>query len=538
MAPGMRYALSPLVAVVLFGCTTVPGNGGAGGQSGSTSTFNVSGSGGMSSSSSTTTTSSSVTTTTSTSTGMPVCDLTEGVAVQADCGVFVQAGATGGNGTQTTPYGSIGEALTMHAGESISIYICGDDTFDETIALGGSSLYGGLACTSWAFSSSNGRPRVRGPMDVISVTSISSGNRVIDSIIIESPPGGAKGASSIALLASDGSLLIARASIIAGKGAQGQAGADGGLQGAASMGGLTGKNACGITNPTPGGAAISQTCGGVAAASLGGNGGNGLNSSGSDGSPGFSGALGQKGLGEILVGWSCGVDGSGHAGADGSPGMVGLSGTGKGVLDSMGFTPSTAGDGGPGVDGQGGGGGGGAKGPADCNSGMAGNQAGPGASGGSGGAGGCGGLPGAGGGGGGSSFAIVALNVSLSFSGNTSVVSAQAGAGGDGGVPQPGSSGGLGALGGSGLNGSKSACRGGDGGLGGNGGGGGGGRGGHSAAIVFLGSPPGTSGVALSSPPPEAFGGVGQGNGAVGGNNGMSGESCRILDFMGATCTL
>lgn len=521
--------LLTLGAALTSGCSTdlceyvqcVSGAGGAGGATSSSTTTMMSGP--------TTTSAASMTTTGAT---MPGCELKDGMPVSDTCGVFVKAGATGGNGSQAMPFGSVTEALTANP---VGIYICGSDVFDETIALGKTSLFGGLTCDTWTYGANNIHPTLRGPADAPVVTTISTESRVIDSVDIEARDAVSEGASSIAILASDGALMISRSKITAKSGAKGKAGVDGGPQGAQAKSGSIGGNACGAVSPTPGGAEASQTCGAMSGASVGGLGGSATNTQGGDGFPGSFGGLGAKGLGEQAVGWSCGANGNGGAGADGSPGMVGLSGTDKGSLDSTGFTPSKAGDGGAGVHGQGGGGGGGAKGPADCNTSMAGNQPGPGASGGSGGAGGCGGLPGTGGTGGGSSFGILSLNVLLSFGTNVTIAAGAGGEGGDGGLPQSGAFGGPGALGGFGSNGSKSGCQGGSGGQGGNGGGGGGGRGGHSAGVVFIGTAPAV-GATYGGPPPQALGGVGQGNGAVGGNSGMPGTSCRVFNFEGGSC--
>ncbi|MFO0613159.1 MAG: hypothetical protein U0414_11245 [Polyangiaceae bacterium] len=525
-------------AIAASGCSTdlcnyvacVEGTGGAGGMT-SSSTSTATGTTG-------TTTGASMT---SSSTGvMPGCELTEGMAIEATCGVFVKAGPTNGDGSQASPFNTISAAVAAHPNQAISIYVCGTDTFDEAVNLGASSLRGGLTCADWKFSATNGRPTIEGPPDLIAVTSIAMAgqSRVIDSMIIHSPAAVSPGASSIGLLVFEGDMLIARSKITAEAGAKGKKGTDGGAQGPASMGGLPGKNACGAIIPTPPGSTIIQSCNGMAGASLGGSGGNGDIGNGSDGSPGSAGGLGQKGIGEPGSGsWSCSGGGNGTGGADGSPGMVGLSGTDKGTLSVSGFTPLPGGDGDPGVNGQGGGGGGGAKGLIDCDPVAMGNQTGPGASGGSGGAGGCGGLPGGGGVGGGSSFAVVALQAALSFSGMTSLASGPGGIGGDGGIAQPGASGGTGASGGMGVAGSKNACRGGDGGQGGNGGGGGGGRGGHSASVVYVGTAPNPLGATFGQAPSDAAGGIGHGN-PNGGNNGMSGVSCKILDFAGETCAM
>lgn len=488
------------------------------------------GAGGSTSSKMTTDTTTSASSMTTMSSLMPGCDLVDGMPVGTTCGAFVKAGATGGDGSQGSPFGSVGEATAMKPGANI--YVCGTDTFSEAVILGDASLFGGLDCANWSFAAGNGRPTISGPADVIAVTSISGASRIIDSMIIESAPAVAEGGSSIALVASQGALVVRRSKVSSGAGATGRAGDSGGAQAAAAAPGKSGTNACGATNPTPPGAEIIQSCNGIAVASIGGSGGQGNIASGAPGSPGSFGGAGAGGAGETAVGWSC-VTGNGLVGADGSPGMVGTSGVDRGTLDVTGFVGSLAGDGLPGINGQGGGGGGGAKGPVTCGAG-----AGPGASGGSGGAGGCGGLPGRGGAGGGSSFAIVAINVDLKFADGTTLSSAAGGIGGAGGDYQPGASGGIGATGGMGTGGAKNGCRGGDGGLGGNGGGGGGGRGGHSASIVYLGTAPNPLNANLGAAPPAAVGGVGKDNGAVGGNNGMAGASCKILDFATESCVM
>ncbi len=53
------------------------------------------------------------------------CAPTEGLAVGASCGVFVQAGATGGDGSQASPYGSLGGGACKTAERGAGVRVRG-----------------------------------------------------------------------------------------------------------------------------------------------------------------------------------------------------------------------------------------------------------------------------------------------------------------------------------------------------------------------------------------------------------------------------
>jgi hypothetical protein len=292
----------------------------------------------------------------------------------------------------------------------------------------------------------------------------------------------APGASSVGLFADNAAVSLTNMDIVAGDGAAGAAGQDGG----ALMPDAPGGGAGGVspTNPNGGTASMPNVCSdGTSLGGKGGTGGMPANGVGSSGEGGDGGTGGDPGIGEAVGGWTCAVGGANGGVAPGAPGNSPMPGAGAlttdlGTLDASGYANATGHDGASGSRGQGAGGGGGSK----ANMTLYGNG------GGGGGAGGCGGKLGAGGGGGGSSLGIVSHAGTLTLA-SVKVSLGHGGAGGRGGNGQLGQKGGQG--GGPGMGaGVKNGCRGGDGGDGGNGSSGGGGRGGHAVGVLYSGAAP------------------------------------------------
>ena len=412
-----------------------------------------------------------------------VDDNGDGLDGVAGCSVFVdsQVGDDGDDGLSTqTAVETIARGLEIAASFSPPRpVLVAAGQYEESIVLeSGVGIYGGYASGSWS------RDIDRNPTIVLGTeprTLVASGLRSsveIQGLVIRGPSFAGGGQSTYAVWARDlpADLLSLRHCTIEG----GEAGAgDDGVDGATGANGDDG-----------------DVGGGSACGADGGAGGSGLVCPSLAGSPGLAGgsmtAVGQGGAAGLSL-CDSGCDDLGSNGSPGFPGATGAVGMGAapptdalGEFDGDGWwsavpgAPATAGDHG------GGGGGGGAGGydndPApfclfDMN--------GPGGDGGHGGAGGCGGEPGGIGMPGGASFAVVAIDASITVA-NTRVVM---GNGGDGGHGGDGGPGGLFGVGGPGmiLPGATTGGDGGDGGVGGGGGGGAGGCGGPSIGIALVG---------------------------------------------------
>ena len=427
---------------------------------------------------------------------MCIRDRAEGEPIGPGCGVFVQAGEAG-NGSQTSPYGSVTEAVA-NIGDASSIYICGGESFTGSIQLASNiSVYGGLDCASWRFQVTNPRPEIVGDADVPAITISGSGSGELSHLRITAAPAVTPGASSIAVLSNASETAIADSELTAASVAAGEPGEPQTKAATpAEADGKKGEIGCdGTTMSNIGGDPGTNTCGiGVD----GGFGGNGTNSTtaGGTGDPGQP-AGGNGGAGETTS-----VCGNGGQGANGAAGMAGAGAApaDTGLLSGDGYVPPSAPSGQTaGGFGQGGGGGGGAK---QCS--------GAGHGGGGGGAGGCGGNPGNGGRGGGGSFALVSIEAAITLV-NVKLVAGLGGSGGPGDAGQDGMDGGA-----PGDNGGTGACLGGPGGDGGRGGAGGGGRGGPSVGIAYTGDAPTEMGtIDITIPSTPAPGGAG-GNGGAG----------------------
>ncbi len=367
------------------------------------------------------------------------CLVEDGNTPDAACGSFVKAGATGGDGSQERPYGSITEAI--NAGATV-VYVCGDVSSDASITIrGGTQLFGGLDCDSWKFAFVS-KTRVTGAAGVIPVRLLSGGPIVIEGMLFESADATEPGGSSTAVLAENAEVTFRRVRFISGNAMDGAPG----TPGSAGDEGQVGFNSINASGAAGG----ASTCG-----ADGGDGGNGNNGS----SAGFPGMPNQDNGGQA----GCTPGGVGEEGATGPAGAHAASGT----LGPDGYVTAAAQNGQPGTPGGGGGGGGSISG----------------SGGGGGGAGGCPGGGGTAGGSGGSSIAVVSLSSKLTFES----CEAEIGNAGNGGTGGPGGEGPDGKAPGQG---NSTACDGGMGGKGGNGGPGGNGAGGYALVVAYTGEAP------------------------------------------------
>ena len=131
----------------------------------------------------------------------PICTSTEGEPIGPDCGVFVNAESVGGDGSQAMPYSSITEAVAA-LGSATHIYVCGGDSFNDSITLpSGVSLSGGLACADWTFAAANPKPTLQGTADLPALTILGSADRNVEFFQIVAANAVTAGGSSIAILA-------------------------------------------------------------------------------------------------------------------------------------------------------------------------------------------------------------------------------------------------------------------------------------------------------------------------------------------------
>jgi len=425
-------------------------------------------------------------------------------------GVFVSPlGHAGAAGTQADPLNTIGAGIAQAAmGSQKRVFVCAG-TYDEQIApassADGVSVYGGLDCTNWSYSTSNKvkvAPSAQGY--ALQVQSLTTGMTFEDiefdaQDAPQSPPASGPGASSIAVFASGAKLMLTRVTVVAGKAQPGAAGGQ--------FGNYANSNAPAGSNGTAaaGGPEVTNSCLDAMSSSTGGKGGD-------------PGGTPKDGTAQPTVGMSnAGTSGTGTC-SDGNSGANGFAattaasgGASSGQVSGSGWQPGQGGgDGADGDPGQGGGGGGSKS--------IFG--------GGSGGAGGCGGGRGLAGQTGGSSIGVIAYQSSLVLQ-HTLITASAGGSGGAGGNGQPGQVPGGGGIG---------ACNGGTGGVGGGGSGGGGGAAGLSAGIVWSGTTPpnidGTSEPSAMTLPAVislgaagAAGAGGTGGQASGGIQGANGEA-------------
>ncbi len=290
------------------------------------------------------------------------CEPAEGEPIGPDCGVFVQAGEAG-NGSQTSPYGSVTEAVA-NIGGATRIYICGGESFTGSIQLASDiSVYGSLDCASWRFQSANPRPEIVGTADEPAVTISGSGAGELMFLRVRGADANAAGSSSIAVMVIDAETTIQDCELVAGTGATGVSGEPQAkaMTPVAASGG-SGDNGCGGTFNNPGLSGLNTCASTNVQGGLGGIGTNAVAGTGGDAGDGQPlGPLGQGGVGELVLGAGqpCTTGGVGATGTAGTPGG-GATASDQGMLTADGYQAPTAPAGATaGAFGQGGGGGGG-----------------------------------------------------------------------------------------------------------------------------------------------------------------------------------
>jgi hypothetical protein len=466
------------------------------------------------------------------------CDVTKSPSedpcvIDERVGVFVAPSGNdmSGAGTRESPYKTLEKALAS-AGSQRRVYACGNggagtDYAEQVTLPDGAQLFGGFACNDWSYTPTK-RVVVKAPASPALAVHGARAGVVVEDVEFGAPDAMMPGSSSIgALVESSEKVILRRVRVVAGKGAAGQASADGakGDDGQAASGGQRGSDGvcpAGVASQNGGSWGGPSLCG-----SRGGNGG--LATQGLAGSAGLAGIpqtnvdppnVDNGGPKSSTVG---GNGGDGTAGSVGVAGKPGAASTMGGTFGAEGYTPApTAGAGTDGSVGQGGGGGGASNASGMC----------IGASGGAGGMGGCGGKAGTGGSGGGASVALLSWMSSGLVLDTCELVAKDGGAGGKGGDGGTGGLGRSGAEGGAGHSGDAgpSIGKGGKGGPGGNGGAGGpggGGNGGPSYALVYKGTrPTRTSGTLLTARPGGAAGRGGS-VGATKANDGLEGPSAE-----------
>lgn len=454
-----------------------------------------------------------------------------------------EAGTPSGDGTMSSPYTTIGQALA-NLGSKTRVYVCNGVYGEQVSITTAVSVYGGLSCPTgsadavWRYAGGSAQVSSPSAAYALSVTSVSSGAVTVEDMSFAAPDATAPGTSSIAALVSSSSVNMMRVTLSAGRGANGAAGADGSVaanySGAAPVGGAQAWTTInGLFSPESGGTGSANQCK-TSGTSAGGNGALGCATAAAMGTPGSANpeppvtTPGGDGLpmGSPLPG-DAGVVSSNDPGADGQAGSGGVAAPAQvyGALAASGWTPSPGGSGAAGNPGQGGAG---ATDPLYGQCAVAAQDIG----GGGGGAGGCGGAGGMGGGGGGASIALATLDSTVTLTACTLNVSG-AGTGGAGGAGQDGQGG---AAGGDDMSFSGMHAAGAAGGNGAGGAGGAGGTGGISVSILESGS---TVMVNMAATASASLGAAGAGGAAglagrhgvgilptgVDGNSGASGSA-------------
>ncbi len=410
---------------------------------------------------------------------IPSCDPQKDVTcISEEKGVFVKAGAQGGDGTRAKPFGKIQDGIEAATAAKFRVYVCEGD-YAETVSIKKTvGIYGGLVgCDATTWTPTPGRvSRVKAAAGY--ALDASGGSIELTDLSFTAPDfagqtettEGTAGKSSIAAFIHSGADVQAkRTSFIA----------QGGGNAKATMTDPTGTGAAG----TMGGNGDGATAGAAGTSSCGvpgGKGGVGASAADADQSthgspvpPNETVTDGRRGCTRAVLtmtgpakcsGGSATTCGNGEPGAGGAPKSA-MPSAALGEVGASGLVGRTGTSGAAGANGGGGGGGGGG-GTTTQN-------------GGGGGAGGCGGAGGKGGGAGGASVAVVVHDAGFACAEGCSAKAGNAGKGGKG---QKGQDGGMGGDRGTGE------CNGGRGGGGAGGQGGQGGAAGLASGIVFGGS--------------------------------------------------
>lgn len=465
----------------------------------------------------------------------PGCVPSENAGPVSDlCGVFVSVRGDDANAaTKGAPVKTLAAAIAAaEQGGTQRVYACAE-TFDEAVAATGSmAIYGGLDCTAgWTWAGTTTKTRVTAAEGEIPFVLRGEGANAImrlEDFKMQARSAGPMtkpGTSSIAALAENVRLELARCVLAAGDAADGEDSPPESTSALDGENGNPGRPPC-SSSVVFGAREQGNDCNTPedrSDDSIGGQGGLSVDLGGGAGDSGRHGYTPSNyGTGESTAPCTYGT-----AGGDGLAGEPGAGASGRGEIALSGYSGGRGGDGTHGKTGRGGGGGGGAKGGTGAGRCMSATSAG-GASGGSGGAGGCGGKGGRGGGAGGASIALISLDATLRFEGVT-LTTGRGGTGGDGGVGERGGQGGAGGAGGrppAWLTSLHRACGGGHGGHGGNGGRAGGGLGGHAIGIAFRGVEPALQGATI------ALGEAGPGGeGADAAHSGAAGLKADVQEF-------
>ncbi len=447
----------------------------------------------------------------------------DGVDGQAATSLFVRAGATGGDGTQARPFGSIEAAMDRYVPGRHTAILVAAGLYPEALVLSdGLHVFGGYG-QDFSTRDIAGHPTIlapseggsSGPFAVVTARGI-QGNATLAGFVVQawnvSPAlaSGESGANSVGILVVDSGpgLTLTNNLIRAGRGGDGAPGRAG-LSGAQGDSGRSGANSVECTSASCSGESQNGGTGGVNTACATANAQRGARATGNRSNQDYQPPVGINGLGGTnarysslanpqfsnLCKYDCLILGE-QEGQDAQSGTGGTNGRGglgctnmQGLLQGDGWRSGQAREGSTGQAGQGGGGGGAGgsvtnENPASC---TVGNRVGDlGATGGGGGAGGCGGIGGGPGGGGGGSFAVLIVR-NLGGAPRIAANRIVRGAGGDGGAGGTGGDGGIGSQGGNGGSNPPPAWCAGGGGKGGRGGDGGraGGGGGGCGGVAY-----------------------------------------------------
>lgn len=422
--------------------------------------------------------------------------------VDSSCGIFVSSSRgndLSGNGSKAKPVESIAKALAIAAGQPV--YLCAEEfsqngTWEISTNV---QLHGGLDCTTdWHYIGNAAKTRVVGDPNVpVARFTPSASGSIVNDLEFSAPDATDAGASSIAVIVSQASIVFARSKLLAGQGADGT---DGAPIGPPAASGSSGTNT--LVGHGYGATNAGRTICSDGQYTSGGAGGSADYTNGKAGVAAPGGALGGVGsLAEqtlVCEKWTSTSlastpHGNGRKGSPGGNGAAGSHGTGIGFISVAGYEGAAGNAGKAGSHGTGGGGGGALRGQFNV---FTQKEILSPSRGGGGGAGGCGGSGGNAGEAGGSSIALVSLNATVQLI-DSVLVAASAGDGGNGTLGQPGGNGGAAGPAATNASGAHS-CAGGSGGNGGSGGHGGAGSGGHSLGIAFIGAAPIRNNVALS----------------------------------------
>ncbi len=397
---------------------------------------------------------------------------TDARCIDPAAGIFVSSiqGADTNDGSKGAPVKTIAAGLSKLQGFKTRLYVCQGQYAESVTLTAPVSIYGGLSCADWTYTTSHATIDAVAPL----VVKGANGVELFDLDFVAAPPTG-PGASSIAGLVINSKISLHRTAFSA---ATGNAGQDQPVNGPIP----------GPPQPARIGDTFSTAINGQCLASYGGSGSPDISQPGGQGQPPTTHGIpddttmGQGGAAYA----ACSAGGQGRQGSNGDRGAGGAGAQHVGILSDSGWQPESGASGAVGGIGQGGGGGVGAPpcthvdGGGFCLGGGGGGTAG-----------GCGGAAGPGGGGGGSSLALAAFNsqVVIEASRFSATTAGKGGNGGGGGGGQignvipPDTT-------------SQTHCSGGSGGAGGGGGGGGGGAGGLSVGILWASIAPQVDGVA------------------------------------------